>query len=982
MDLKRIALGLLLLMGLFCQILTGCVWQEPEPVPQPLQTGGYVVTTAVLYDAESDSLRWQDTMELLEQSVLLGLETQALDVAQDYDLSSFDLVIADKTLASSVYMDDVAGELEAYTEAGGYVLLDNAFCQILPSEYLGIADTVKLEGCPLELTFPEVGNDLTGMQEVVKDFAGLYPEYYEADTLLQQDYGYGFVTDTAVPLALSGDTAIYAYHTYGDGGVLLTNDLLPNLYSLGNYSMTHREAGETAFAGTTASCNQLFYSRFAGFVAKQIYGYALNRVFGYYGSPSMAWELHYEEMTAFENNSMGIFDALCREYQQIPSYTIIRSSYWWFLRTETVTYLVNQSQKQDRHFYEMDYEESAYSSGTHIAADDAWLQINSLENAGSYFRDYPEYDYRAYPCFGDVDADGEPELLSGSADGCFYVYDDLVFSDRLHTSAARKLTDGAGNPLQVSGYSSPQLIDMTGDGQLDMISGSDDGKLWLFADGQKSMLLNTDIPGQVMPAVGDVNGDGVTDLVVGSNQGILLLYTGNADGSFSSYPVESYSKLCTNAELGQFLAPCITDWNGDGNADLVVGTFDGYLAVLTGDGKGSVAYSGFVELEEMNYKGNHNAKFGNCAVPCFYDVNGDGREDLVCGSLEYGLAYPIDSEYFPCREQLQAQIDYAKANEQYIGIHYYTNGFASREREDYELRRHKEAFASYGLSTEGVGANQHTWYTSVLDDTQSFDAQYDAGVLWNSGFASPGDPGVAPQYAAENVIVLPFFLQRQGEDTMLIQNNSVLPYADTAWSDLSGKYRMPMCVYYHCDFVYVDDGGARDYLQKVGTFQQNFSYNFVREDQMMVASAAAYDLQVQAKVSAGVLTITGTDETMGVEVEFAQGYDAGQYTTDAKVWTRRGNSLIVSVDEGVQIFTAKMPASPLRQVNLPAEISVTENGAELMFREGGMMQVVTHGACTTDSEGWTMTNWDENTVFTKYGSADTLRIQCPEEETP
>ena len=191
----------------------------------------------------------------------------------------------------------------------------------------------------------------------------------------------------------------------------------------------------------------------------------------------MSWELHYEEITGIAHNSMLIFSELCREYHQIPSFTLIRSSYWWFLRTETVTYLLNQA--EEGFDYRMDWEESAYSSGTHIGCDGAWLQINSIEDAGSYFREYPEYDYRAYPCFGEIG--GREVLLSGSADGKFYAYEILEYSDRLQVAEPTLLTDPDGYPLQVSGYSAPQLFDLNGDGILDLISGSSDGRLLWYA---------------------------------------------------------------------------------------------------------------------------------------------------------------------------------------------------------------------------------------------------------------------------------------------------------------------------------------------------------------------------------------------------------------------------------------------------------------------------------------------------------------------
>ncbi len=973
---------------------------EPEPAPVLEKTGDYGLSAAVLYDSGMDSNHWLDICDWMEQAVVIGLQTDAVDVTEAYDLSAYDFVIPDAALVDSPAMEPLRDELMTYTENGGYVLLDNRFHAVMPMSYLGVSEVTILDGCPLDMTYPEVGADLGAIQEVIADLASLYEEYYEAEQLLQQDYGRGFVADMAMVLAEWQGQAVYTFHNFGKGGVMLTNRLLPNFYSLGNFSMTHRSENETAFASTTASCNQLFFSRFAAFVAKQKHGYALNRVFGSHGSPSMAWELHYEEITAFQNNSMEIFDQICREYQQIPSYTIIRSAYWWFLRTETVTYLRNQA--EHGYAFAMDYDESAYSSGTHIASDGEWLHINSIEDAGSYFRDYPQYNYRAYPCFADFDGDGEAELVSGSIDGCIYIYDNLDYDNRLTTDAAILLTDANGTALDVGSFSAPEVLDLTGDGILDLLCGSADGCIYWYegrGDGtyvNRGVLLSTDIPGQALPAVGDVNGDGLPDLAVGSDQGILLLYYGQQTENgltFDWRQMESWSKLCTNEGLGKWLAPAFVDWNGDGHSDLAVGTFDGYIAIFAGDGQGDMAFDGYIDLDEMNYKGNHHVKFGNYCVPCFYDVDSDGAEDLVCGSLEYGLAYPIDSEYFPNRAELQAQFDYAKRNFQYVGVHHYTNGFASAEREAYELQRHREAFESYGAAFAGMGTNAHTWYQSVLGDTQTLDGEFAAGLLWNSGFSSPGDPGVAPQYAAENVIALPFFLQKNGEDTILVQNNSVLPYVDAAWSDISAKYGMPICVYYHCDFVYENDAGARDYVNKVQQFRWQHGYNFVREDQMMYAAAAAYNLDVLVEQEGSSLILTALERSadgalydaafqnaVGVEIQFAEDIYARAYTTDAAVWYREGNSLFVSLGSPVTVSVAETP-SCLRQVNLPSEITVLDNGAEVKFLSDGMLQVVCHGKAQTDSEGWTVTEQNGNTVFTKYGSADTLQIRSIEEDS-
>ena len=174
---------------------------------------------------------------------------------------------------------------------------------------------------------------------------------------------------------------------------------------------------------------------------------------------------------------------------------------------------------------------------------------------------------RAYPFAADLDGDGALDIVCGSEDGKFYFYTGENDANRLKVSDAATLKDSAGSALSVSGYSSPVLADVDGDGIFDLISGDENGNILFFAglgdqtfqSGKK--LLSTPLSGQALPELADMNGDGVLDLLVGSNEGRLLLYYGTGDekGSvqFQAGDGEELSSAC--AELGTWLAPRAVD---------------------------------------------------------------------------------------------------------------------------------------------------------------------------------------------------------------------------------------------------------------------------------------------------------------------------------------------------------------------------------------------------------------------------------------
>ena len=955
---------------------------------------------AVLYDGSASTGYWEDTYSRLCQPLLLGFECDAVDISGDYSLEGYDILYPDESIMSAANAETLRDEITAFAENGGGVFLTNNFYDFFDKDFIGAKSFHELEDYPYNMEYPEVSDDLQELQDITRDFYKLYEAYTDFPELEGLKRGVGLKPSTAVALCTRVGLAISTVNMYGEGYVFFASGLLPNPYCISGTMLEQRNDGQRYLSDTAMSSAHLLENAFASFYLKRTVGYSISRVYGSFGSPAMTWELHFEELGGFADGSGVAFAELCKEYSQIPSYTLVRNSYTWFARAETVSTLLGQSANELS--FSMDYYENAYSSGAHVAAGNEWLTIVTMDDGGSYFADYPEYDQRAYPAVYDLDGDGKLDLICGSSDGRLYFYKGKGYNSRMITEKAEALTDAEGRQLSVSSYSAPVICDYNGDGEPDIICGAGDGKVYLFRGlgdlkfEPVGALVNTGLSGQVMPDYGDLNGDGYGDLVCGSNEGKLLVLYGNEGGLNSTEFVE----ISVFGVEGDWIAPQIYDLNGDGLNDLLLGTFDGYIAKLLNAGRGSFASAGFIELNEMNYKGNYKAKFGNNCVPVIADINGDGMDDLICGSLEYGMSYPIDSEYFPYKTELMDQIKYFVDNGIYVGAHFYTTAYSSAEREEYELQQHLESLKLYGVVSHKMGANQHTWYTSSLSQTQTFLSLWKAGFLWNTGYAAPGDLDPYPQASARNVISLPFFLTQDGDWTILLQNCCTLLYGYDEWPDISARYDMPMCVYYHCDFTAQDDTEARESIEKVQAFREQYGYSFVMENQLASACAAAINLTVDIVgnseeifdvelVGAGQSNLfplySGNYQiSTGVRISFGEAMQDRDIRTDADVWYRDGRDLYVGLNRPIRVYeaaegSAAEQSDHIERINLPATISLHQGGASVTFLDGGYMEVETATPATTQSSGWTATQLDDGgTLFSKYGAASALIISYGE----
>jgi hypothetical protein len=117
-------------------------------------------------------------------------------------------------------------------------------------------------------------------------------------------------------------------------------------------------------------------------------------------------------------------------------------------------------------------------------------------------------------------------------------------------------------------------------------------------------------------ALADLNGDGNVDLVSGSYLGRVSVLLGNGDGTFVAGPT-----LTTGTSVARVV---VADFNGDGRPDLAISQTNNSVAIYLGGGDGSFSFASFVAAQ---------GPFGIAAA----DLNGDGKLDLVVTNGTSGI---------------------------------------------------------------------------------------------------------------------------------------------------------------------------------------------------------------------------------------------------------------------------------------------------------------------------------------------------------
>jgi len=338
-----------------------------------------------------------------------------------------------------------------------------------------------------------------------------------------------------------------------------------------------------------------------------------------------------------------------------------------------------------------------------------------------------------------------------------------VASGNPATAAARLESNQAFASL---GYSVANAGDVNGDGYADVIVGVPfysagemyEGAAFVFlgsasgiASGNPSTAaaqLESDQAsanlGRSVSGAGDVNGDGYADVIVGADaydagltdEGAVFVFLGSASGIADSNPLTAATQLESNQAFAFFGSSVAGagDVNGDGYADVIVGTFsydfgqadEGAAFVFLGGASG-IAYGNPLTAAAQLESNQASAAFGYVAGAG--DVNGDGYADVIVGATGYDAGQSDEGAAFV-----------------YLGG---ASGVVDGDRSTAAAHLESSQNAAFlGWSVAGAGDVNGDGYADVIVGARDYDAgQTDEGAAFvflgsASGIAN-GEPATA-----------------------------------------------------------------------------------------------------------------------------------------------------------------------------------------------------------------------------------------------
>ncbi|MGK0288595.1 MAG: hypothetical protein ACI86H_000004 [bacterium] len=207
-----------------------------------------------------------------------------------------------------------------------------------------------------------------------------------------------------------------------------------------------------------------------------------------------------------------------------------------------------------------------------VAISDPLIKINGYRNTA--------------PVLVDLDKDGDFDLVIGTASGRLLYYENIGSAQ----SHKFQFKENYFKNLRVGKNATPSFIDFDKDGDIDLIVGNTQGKIVLIENQTKDtnipkfVILHRDYLGidvglASAPKFFDLNNDKILELVIGSDSGKIYFF--KKASQETRWQWDQISKNTKMPPPGSF--PFAIDLDNDGDQDLVVGTDSGKIIYYQND---------------------------------------------------------------------------------------------------------------------------------------------------------------------------------------------------------------------------------------------------------------------------------------------------------------------------------------------------------------------------------------------------------------
>ncbi|NDC42362.1 MAG: VCBS repeat-containing protein [Chitinophagia bacterium] len=273
------------------------------------------------------------------------------------------------------------------------------------------------------------------------------------------------------------------------------------------------------------------------------------------------------------------------------------------------------------------------------------------------------------PCLFDWDMDGDMDYLDGSVS-----FNEMTFlkNGKLPHSIDSMVSQdtmwqSGGKMISIPTWPAAFNVDIDNDGKKDLLVAPNAGNSenyhniwfyknyttpgspdWRFVSDTFLVDKSIDAGTAAHPALFDYNKDGKPDLFVGSDgyrqasgvlQSRVSYYANTSTTGNPSLTIQAYNFLNLDTFNFQGATPCFGDLDNDGISDMVVGHNDGTLSFFKNYASSETAIPVF-QLSQLtlNDAAGSAINVGGNAAPFIYDIDKDGKPDLVIGNL-YGTLY-------------------------------------------------------------------------------------------------------------------------------------------------------------------------------------------------------------------------------------------------------------------------------------------------------------------------------------------------------